>query len=807
MSFWSEKNRVFLVTMLLLAALAVALTGCGGGGGGGGAAPAPTPAAQVIDASNIIGAEGLFDGAAVRNGTQNVTGTLPNPGGDTATTFEGTAFMVINGDRIPVNMTAADALARGAEKVIYKEGKEYPYGGPSAEADLLAAQAKADATTWVFSATFSVNAGPNTVSFEVYDLSDTLWAATSQWTIIGAIEPTDLVVTLWWDTNLTDIDLHVNDGTDHCYYSHTTAGDASRGIMVLDYDDVNGYGPEHITVDSVVGTQNYEIRVYYYADHNESEQTTPTTCYVTAQVAGQTVLQGSSSLSSESTSSGWTTGDHVWEVGTVEATGAVSYTITLGDPVLTSYPTVTVPVTVLDPSNNNEGVAGLTASNFYLINAGTAMSPVTVSADRAAGEYTLTYTDITAGKRDVYVYVYAPDADGQGFAGGLSDTKTYGTNYAVLTALNEYPPSTQAVDQWYDAAGPVPHIKTTIRSTHKVPDGAGDFTATFTDSTGGTNRPTVTVTGSSMTAPGTANGLGQYDIAFPAPANYLDYDGVSLKFKKASWLSNSVNDIDDVEAALKAKATLTSNSMWEAGNIFRFTDAGATEAAVLGKIQEVAGLMQKYDMLYFHYSGHGADGATDANQYLCTYEDANWVSVDDLKAKLALVPDPTGNITNVIVALDACFAGNFIDKGLGDEALELPEDVTEKRRDFLPQAEEALDYGLAFQDIAKGITGTNYFIMTAVDGDHSAWDVGELQNGVFTYYLVEGIDVTGKAITSAAANANHDTWVTGEEAYNYLQPKAKTYVETNITPTNAGAAEEAQFYPDLTTNSRFIYNW
>lgn len=755
----------------------------------------------LLTSDYFNGAEGLFDHAAVRNPTQTVTGSLPNPGGDSAATFEGKAYMVINGDRIPLNITSADALSRDNETVIYKEGEVYTSGGPSAEADELV---RNGLPSWIFNATFSVNAGPNKISFQVYDLSDTLWAATGQWTIIGAVEQTDLVITLWWDTNLTDIDLHVNDGYAHCYYRTPNVGDVSRGQMVLDYDDTNGYGPEHVTVDRVVGTQEYQIRVYYYADHNDSETTTPTPCHVTAQVAGEQVLSASHTLSSASTSSGWMTGAHVWEVGTVEATGAVSYTVTLGEPVLTNYPEVTIPVTVTDPSHENEGVAGLTGTNFYLINAGMAMSPLTVTGTaRAAGQYTLKYTDITAGKRDVYVYVYAPNEEGDGFAGGLSDPKTYGENYALLVGLNEYPPATQTIDSWYDAAGPVPHIKVTIGATYRVPGGAGEFSATFVDDNG--VRPDVTVAGSSMTAPGTANGLGQYDIAFPTPANYLDYEKIRVKFKKAAWLGNCVNDVTDMEAALKAKSLLTSNTMYDATKIYKLTNAAATEAAITGKIAEIAGLMKKYDLFMFHFSGHGADGDNDGNQYLCAYEDANWISVTDLKNALAAIPAPTGNITNALVNLDACFSGNFVDHDQLAYAY-APLDTVVKTREFMPQDEAPEAYDLTFADLAvRGITGTNYFIMTAVDGAHSAWDSSALGNGVFTYYLVQGIDVSGKSITKAAANTNHDVWVTGEEAYKYLEPKAKKWVTDNVTA--AGASQEAQYYPDLTTTSRYIYCW
>ena len=654
------------------------------------------------------------------------------------------------------------------------------------------------------------------MQIEVYGLDNSLFAATDTWTIVGAVEPTSMVVTLWWDTNLTDIDLHMSpdDGSTHCYYDNDIVAD-----MVLDYDDTNGYGPEHITIVDATISATYDIKVYYFADHNDEESedpvpTTPTTCYINAQVNGETVLDSSSTLSNESTVDSWQDGAHVWNVGSVDVTAANVLSVVAGTPNLTNWPTVTIPVTVTDPADDGAGVEDLTSDYIYLVNGGTFMEPLTVTGGDN-GVYTLSFSDVTAGKRNVFVYVYAPFEAG-GFEGGLSNTITYGTNYALFVGLNEYPASSYSADSWYDANGTVPHLKVTIRSTQKIPDGAGDFTVTFIDNAGETgtstvasdmvgDQPNATLSGSSMVGPG-GDGIGQYDITFPVPANYLDYDTYTLKFKKASWLSNSINDITDVKNALLYMGTGASSNMWVSANMYTLTDAGATESAVLTRIQTIAQTMQPYDLFLFHYSGHGADGSSDANQYLCTYEDTAWTSVTDLSGKLALIPNR--NVINTMVFLDACFSGNFIDRDIVEGAASSPIGAVEKYRDFLAQFEDSDEFGQRFVEAdMRGLTGNNLFVMTAVDGAHSAWDVGALQNGVFTYYLVEGINVSGRALSTAPANTNHDTWVTGEEAYAYTQPKASAYVRTHILPTNSGAAEDAQIYPNSTGRTRLIYNW
>ena len=643
---------------------------------------------------------GLTDGGVASQATQRMQGTVPNPTGS-SDTYGGKAYLVLNGDKLPLSVTSS---ASSSGRIIYKEGKEYYLDDADAIdfSSLSKEGARADAVTWAFDVTFSIVAGLNSLFIEVYDLADALFARTEEWTTVGTIEPTSLVVTLWWNTNLTDIDLHVSpdDGTTHCYYGNSTAGG-----MVLDYDDVNGYGPEHITVASVTGTKTYKIKVYYFADHNTSDTTTATTASVTAAVNGETQLSASHLMTVASTVSTWGTGNHIWDAGEVEVSGANLYDVVLGDPVLTAFPTVQVTVTVTDPTNDDAHVSGLTSDNFYVINAGTSMSGLTVT--ETSSNYILEYPDTTSGARDLYVYVYVPAEGTTAMKGGKSNVKTYGTSYALLVGIEDYP---------------------------------GD------DSD-------------------------------------LDY---------------CIDDVDDMYTAL------TANTMWSSTNITKITESSATKSAVLDEITRIAGLMKKYDAFLFHFSGHGSDGADDDNQYLCTYEDDVWISVSDLASKLSLIPNPGSNITNVFVTLDACFSGNFIGKGMGREA-------TRRCRPFVPQR-EAQPYmlaSLAFSADMRDLTGTNLFVMTAVDGDHSAWDVPDLENGLFTYYLVKGLTYTN--ISDAPANSNKDVWVTGEEAYNYLMPKAKEYCENNIynpaNPDYADAEQISQYYPDLTTKSRLVYNW
>ena len=93
---------------------------------------------------------------------------------------------------------------------------------------------------------------------------------------------------LRWNTNNTDLDFHLLPPganfpadfwtTTDCYYGNRST---SWGGF-LDVDDVDGYGPEHITVPTVRDTGNYRLFVHYYSDHTSG--TTPTNAFVSVSV-------------------------------------------------------------------------------------------------------------------------------------------------------------------------------------------------------------------------------------------------------------------------------------------------------------------------------------------------------------------------------------------------------------------------------------------------------------------------------------------------------------------------------------------
>lgn len=78
------------------------------------------------------------------------------------------------------------------------------------------------------------------------------------------VPPTALRVTLTWDTGGTDVDLWVTDPNgERCYYGHRSTASG----LSLDFDDVDGYGPENITTTNII-PGDYVVQVHYYSDHD-----------------------------------------------------------------------------------------------------------------------------------------------------------------------------------------------------------------------------------------------------------------------------------------------------------------------------------------------------------------------------------------------------------------------------------------------------------------------------------------------------------------------------------------------------------
>lgn len=103
-----------------------------------------------------------------------------------------------------------------------------------------------------------VSPGRNTIRLVVEDENGAV--ASDSLTFFADVPERDLKITVNWDTDATDMDLHVTDPTGEvCMYNHKVTEMGGN----LDIDVTDGFGPETFTLaNAKPGT--YKVHVHYY---------------------------------------------------------------------------------------------------------------------------------------------------------------------------------------------------------------------------------------------------------------------------------------------------------------------------------------------------------------------------------------------------------------------------------------------------------------------------------------------------------------------------------------------------------------
>jgi uncharacterized protein YfaP (DUF2135 family) len=108
-----------------------------------------------------------------------------------------------------------------------------------------------------FEARLPVKPGPNTVEASAQNASG---SGRDQVSFFASVPQTDLQILLTWDTDGTDLDLHVTEPSgEECYHGNRQT--ASGGV--LEVDDTDGFGPEvYLSPRATLG--EYRFAVAYY---------------------------------------------------------------------------------------------------------------------------------------------------------------------------------------------------------------------------------------------------------------------------------------------------------------------------------------------------------------------------------------------------------------------------------------------------------------------------------------------------------------------------------------------------------------
>ena len=225
-------------------------------------------------------------------------------------------------------------------------------------------------------------------------------------------------------------------------------------------------------------------------------------------------------------------------------------------------------------------------------------------------------------------------------------------------------------------------------------------------------------------------------------------------YSRASDLKLTDDDAEDMKVALEA-------------TVFDYNIDSLLGEVTKETVQDYITTKEKTgdeSVFTFFYAGHG--GYSGGESYLY-YSDGSTLPVSRLKELLDTING------RKLVIIDACNSGGFTD-------LSGKREITARMaREMNNQFNaEVID---TFKN-TKRDEGNEYFVMTASNISQSSWENTGLQNGVFSFFLLDGIGDVGLSNPEGTfddtfdADANENGEITLKEAYDYASPLVDEYV-------------------------------
>jgi len=212
-------------------------------------------------------------------------------------------------------------------------------------------------------------------------------------------------------------------------------------------------------------------------------------------------------------------------------------------------------------------------------------------------------------------------------------------------------------------------------------------------------------------------------------------------------------------------------------------DSQATKAAIHAAIVNwMDPLEDENTVVVIFFSGHGmyapdedGDEADSYDEFIVPHEidwdpvEMRWlhamaVSDDELKSWLNVLES-----RHIAILVDSCFSGGMIETSVGGT----------RGLAWQPASHGEVTAVQWRDGFTRDIQGPGRVVLTASAEDQPSWEFGALQDGAFTYYLIE-------ALSSASADTNHNGWVSAEEAFTYLENRVDSYVYDHTSDVDGG---------------------
>jgi hypothetical protein len=202
---------------------------------------------------------------------------------------------------------------------------------------------------------------------------------------------------------------------------------------------------------------------------------------------------------------------------------------------------------------------------------------------------------------------------------------------------------------------------------------------------------------------------------------------------------------------------------WTPSRMTPLLNSAATKSAIGSAISNIGSQMSSNDKFVLYFSGHGTTGADQppvdepdgVEEFLVPHDalsnsNANDISDDELEAWLTALPT-----NNILVVLDASFSGGLI-RGRSQ---------AQGRLKFIDRGLTTIQ-ARGLDDMTRDLNRPGWIAMTASAANESPLESNILRNGVFTYYLVEGL--------LGPANPDGDL-ITAQQAFYYAAPRATAF--------------------------------
>jgi len=213
--------------------------------------------------------------------------------------------------------------------------------------------------------------------------------------------------------------------------------------------------------------------------------------------------------------------------------------------------------------------------------------------------------------------------------------------------------------------------------------------------------------------------------------------GTAFVFGVSEYKAHKLTFPDDDAVSLSA---LLNRRGWISKAV---VNSNATKAAIKNAIEVAAANLDSSSSFLFYFSGHG-EGGKDKEACIIPYDGIkgkadlateNWISASELKAWTAKLPTK-----NVIVILDTCYSGGFIETGA---SLDLAPQNYGKLDDGIAPSFPLESLGYFNELLARSLASKDQegpLHLSAAGSDELSFEADTWSHGVFTYFLLEAAE-------------------------------------------------------------------